>query len=53
MLDGVIPVDAVSQAFDVARGDVQLQREEAARRPRRAKQEPPAVTAFGDADHAR
>ena len=49
MCHGVIPVDAIAQPGDAARGHVQLEGEESAGRAGRAEQEPPAVPAHGDA----
>ncbi len=49
MTDRVVPVDAIAQPGDAARGHVELEGKESAGRPRRAEQEPPAVPTHGDA----
>ena len=47
--DRVVPIDAIGKAANAACSHVQLEREQAARRPSGAEQEPPAVPAHGDA----
>ena len=49
---GIEPVHAVGKALDAAGGDVELEREAPAGRPRRAEEVAPAVGALGDAHDA-